>query len=94
MVQCGVPVDLSNPRCRFTCSPPVSPIVPGDGAPPARDRVKFVLDASGHVAGVVNPASRGKRNYWVNPNLGAEPDDRRRGTGHPGKLVARLEPLV
>ena len=35
-----------------------------------------MLGVSGHVAGVVNPASRGKRNYWVNPNLGAEPDDR------------------
>jgi polyhydroxyalkanoate synthase len=29
---------------------------------------KFVLAGSGHIAGVVNPPSAGKYQYWVNPN--------------------------
>jgi len=31
--------------------------------------VKYVLSGSGHIAGVVNPPSLGKYQYWVNDNI-------------------------
>jgi len=35
---------------------------------------RFVLGASGHVAGVVNPASKNKRSFWTGANLRADAD--------------------
>ena len=45
----------------------------------------FVLGASGHIAGVINPPAKGKRSYWTNSKLHAQADDWFKGaTEHPG----------
>ena len=35
---------------------------------------RFVLAASGHIAGVVNPPEGGKYSHWLNPNLPEDPE--------------------
>ncbi len=37
--------------------------------------LRFVLGASGHIAGVVNPPARGKRSHWLGDDLPKEADD-------------------
>ncbi|MCX7372993.1 MAG: class I poly(R)-hydroxyalkanoic acid synthase, partial [Alphaproteobacteria bacterium] len=37
--------------------------------------VRFVLAASGHIAGVVNPPEGGKYSHWINQNLPEDPDE-------------------
>ena len=45
----------------------------------------FVLGASGHIAGVVNPPTSRRRNYWTNELLTDNPDDwLARAQSHPG----------
>jgi polyhydroxyalkanoate synthase len=47
--------------------------------------VQFILAASGHIAGVINPASRHRRNYWLNDRPADDPDQWLAGaTSHPG----------
>ncbi|WP_135466946.1 PHA/PHB synthase family protein [Crenalkalicoccus roseus] len=41
--------------------------------------VRFVLAASGHIAGVVNPPESGKYSYWVNEALPPDPEEWFRG---------------
>ena len=40
---------------------------------------KFVLSGSGHIAGVINPATSNKYGYWTNPDTPPNPNDWQKG---------------
>jgi len=74
---CGEKVDLGAIRCPvFLYGSREDHIVPWPAAYAStqllkgrkKGDVRFVLGASGHIAGVINPASKGKRSHWVGPN--------------------------
>ena len=76
---CGVPVDLGSIDAPvFVFGSKEDHIVPWTAAfesmsifnrkKPKANR--FVLGASGHIAGVINPASKNKRSYWTNDSNG------------------------
>ncbi|SDR58028.1 polyhydroxyalkanoate synthase [Rhizobiales bacterium GAS113] len=69
-VQCGVPVDLGAVEVpAFVYASREDHIVPWQTAYKSTQllggEVSFVLGASGHIAGVINPPVKKKRNYWV-----------------------------
>jgi polyhydroxyalkanoate synthase len=77
LIMLGVPVSLKRVKMpAFVFAAREDHIVPWRGAyKSARTLggdVTFVLGASGHIAGTINPASKGKRSYWVNEKLGAD----------------------
>jgi len=87
---CGVRVDLGSVRApTYILATREDHIVPWKtsylSTQLLRGEHRFVLGASGHIAGVVNPAAKGKRSYWTNEDLPSLPDDwLARAAEHPG----------
>ena len=76
--QCGVPVDLSKITVPvYLLASREDHIVPWKSAFRSKDLIggeaRFVLAASGHVAGVINPPARNKRSHWLNDDLQSDP---------------------
>jgi polyhydroxyalkanoate synthase len=70
VVNCGVPVDLGTVRIpHFILATREDHIVPWRAAYRSvhllGGQKTFVLGASGHVAGVINPADKNRRSYWI-----------------------------
>jgi polyhydroxyalkanoate synthase len=79
LTMCGVPVDLGRiDMPAYVLATREDHIVPWQTAYASarhlKSRTQFVLSASGHIAGVVNPASRNRRNYWVGAKLLKDPE--------------------
>jgi polyhydroxyalkanoate synthase subunit PhaC len=77
--QCGEQVDLRSIQApAFLYASKEDHIVPWRTAYTSTNvlsgDVTFVLGASGHIAGVINPPAKNKRNYWIN-DAGAENPD-------------------
>lgn len=105
---CGEQLDLSQIKSPvYLYASREDHIVPWQGAY-ASTRIfsgkkRFMLGASGHIAGVINPPKANKRSHWVNDKLPAQADDWLAGAkevpgswwtdwsawlaGHAGKLV-------
>jgi len=76
-VQCDLPVDLGKIDVpTYVLASREDHIVPWQTAYRTTKLIKgdarFTLAASGHIAGVINPASRNKRSYWIDGSLGKE----------------------
>jgi polyhydroxyalkanoate synthase len=79
LTNCGVPVDLRTvQQPAFILATREDHIVPWRSAYRSLGLLggskRFVLGASGHVAGVVNPAAKGKRSYWTGQPYPEDPD--------------------
>jgi polyhydroxyalkanoate synthase subunit PhaC len=78
-VQLGVPVDLSKIDVpAFVYASREDHIVPWRTAYASTQILSgestFVLGASGHIAGVINPPAKQKRNYWAGGAAGPDPE--------------------
>jgi len=78
--QCGERIDLSKVKVPiYMLASREDHIVPWQSAYRSKDIIgrepRFVLAASGHVAGVINPPARNRRSYWLNDDLNGEAKD-------------------
>ncbi|MNZ99647.1 Poly-beta-hydroxybutyrate polymerase [compost metagenome] len=76
---CGETLDLSSlDMPTYLVGAREDHIVPWRGAYASNNVLKgptrFVLGASGHIAGIINPASKNKRSYWTNDEVPMDPD--------------------
>ncbi|AUT62660.1 class I poly(R)-hydroxyalkanoic acid synthase [Paraburkholderia terrae] len=79
LTMCGTPVDLKRiDMPSYLLATQEDHIVPWQSAWRSTQllggKVEFVLGASGHIAGVVNPASKNKRSYWTSDESASEAD--------------------
>jgi polyhydroxyalkanoate synthase subunit PhaC len=80
LTMCGTPVDLGLiDMPSYVLATLEDHIVPWKGAYRTTQLVggettQFVLGASGHIAGVINPASKNKRSFWTGGKLGDDPE--------------------
>ena len=79
LTMCGTPVDISSIKTpSYFLSTIDDHIAPWKttftGAKTMTGPVEFVLGASGHIAGVINPPAKKKRNYWVNGDFTQDSD--------------------
>lgn len=71
---CGEKLDLGKIKCpAYIYASREDHIVPWWSAYAStrllKGKLRFMLGASGHIAGVINPPAKKKRNYWVNDKL-------------------------
>ncbi|HYL90975.1 MAG TPA: class I poly(R)-hydroxyalkanoic acid synthase [Burkholderiales bacterium] len=80
LTNCGVPVDLGKVKLpMFGLATREDHIVPWRSAYRTLhllggDDKTFILGASGHIAGVINPASKNRRTYWIGSPYPPEPE--------------------
>jgi len=79
-LHCGMPLDLANlDMPGYLYASREDHIVPWRTAYASRwlmrGETTFVLGASGHIAGVINPASKNKRNHWIGMEAKSDADE-------------------
>ena len=95
LANCGVPVDLGRVEVpSYTVATREDHIVPWRSAYRTLALVggdrTFVLGASGHIAGIVNPLSKNRRSHWLGAPYPEDPEDWfSRAQEHPGSWWGR-----
>ncbi|MDP2109098.1 MAG: alpha/beta fold hydrolase, partial [Rhodocyclaceae bacterium] len=80
LAMCGVRADLGHVDMpTFILATREDHIVPWQSSYLSRKHLggksTFVLGASGHIAGVINPAAKNKRSHWINDSGSTDPDE-------------------